>query len=52
MEREGEVVEELIPGFEKENPGAKVEVQQMPWTAGHEKPLKAHVGYSTAVFLK
>ncbi|MCI0446482.1 extracellular solute-binding protein [bacterium] len=47
MGREGEVVKELIPDFEKENPGVKVEVQQMPWTAAHEKLLTAHVGYST-----
>jgi multiple sugar transport system substrate-binding protein len=47
MGREGEVVEELMPGFEKENPAVKVEVQQMPFTAAHEKLLTAHVGYST-----
>ena len=45
--REGEVVAELIPAFERENPGIRVRVQQMPWTAAHEKFLTAHVGNST-----
>jgi len=44
MGREGEVVSELIPAFEKEHPGIKVEVQQIPWTAAHEKLLTAYVG--------
>ena len=33
--------------FERENPGIKVEVQQIPWGAAHEKLLTAHVGRST-----
>jgi multiple sugar transport system substrate-binding protein len=45
--REGEVVAELLPQFERENPGIKVDVQQIPWTAAHEKLLTAHVGEST-----
>ena len=45
--REGEVVSQLIPEFEKRNPGIKVNVQQIPWTAAHEKLLTAHVGEST-----
>jgi multiple sugar transport system substrate-binding protein len=45
--REGEVVAELIPEFERRNPGIHVEVQQMPWTAAHEKLLTAHVGEAT-----
>jgi multiple sugar transport system substrate-binding protein len=45
--REGEVVAELIPEFERRNPGIKVVVQQIPWSAAHEKLLTAHVGDST-----
>ena len=41
--REGEVVAELIPEFERET-GIDVDVQQIPWTAAHEKILTAHVG--------
>ncbi len=47
MGREGEVVSELIPAFEKEHPGIHVEVQQIPWTAAHEKLLTAYVGEAT-----
>lgn len=42
--REGEVAGELIAQFEKENPNIRVRVQQVPWTAAHEKMLTAHVG--------
>lgn len=42
--REGEVVRELIPDFERENPGIRVSVQQIPWTAAHEKLLTGFVG--------
>ncbi|MEO8201393.1 MAG: sugar ABC transporter substrate-binding protein [Gemmatimonadota bacterium] len=42
--REGEVVQELSAGFEREHPGIKVRVQQIPWSAAHEKMLTAHVG--------
>ena len=45
--REGDVVAELIPQFERENPHIRVRVQQIPWTAAHEKLLTAHVGGST-----
>ena len=47
MGREGEVVEELVRDFEREQPGIRVEVQQIPWGAAHEKLLTAHVGNST-----
>lgn len=47
MGREGEVVQELMPDFERENPDIRVVVQQVPWTAAHEKMLTAHVGRST-----
>jgi multiple sugar transport system substrate-binding protein len=47
MGREGEVVQELARGFERENPGIRVRVQQIPWSAAHEKLLTAHVGNAT-----
>jgi multiple sugar transport system substrate-binding protein len=47
MGREGEVVQELVRGFELENPGVRVQVQQIPWSAAHEKLLTAFVGRST-----
>ncbi|MFN2601305.1 MAG: sugar ABC transporter substrate-binding protein [Gemmatimonadaceae bacterium] len=47
MGREGEVVSSLIPGFERAHPGIKVEVQQIPWSAAHEKLLTAYVGDAT-----
>lgn len=45
--REGEVVQQLVPGFEAEYPGVHVRVQQIPWTAAHEKLLTAIVGRAT-----
>ncbi len=45
--REGEVVAELVRGFERERPGARVRVQQIPWSAAHEKLLTAIVGRAT-----
>ncbi|MEO5800479.1 MAG: sugar ABC transporter substrate-binding protein [Gemmatimonadales bacterium] len=45
--REGEVVQELVRGFEREHPGVHVRVQQIPWTAAHEKLLTAIVGRAT-----
>jgi multiple sugar transport system substrate-binding protein len=45
--REGEVVRELLPEFERRNPGIRVQVQQIPWTAAHEKLLTAYVGDAT-----
>ena len=47
MGREGEVVRDLIPEFERRNPGIHVRVQQMPWTAAHEKLLTGFVGDAT-----
>lgn len=47
MGREGEVVSQLIPGFEREHPEIRVEVQQIPWSAAHEKLLTAYVGDAT-----
>jgi len=45
--REGEVVAELAREFEQENPGIVIRVQQIPWTAAHEKLLTAYVGEAT-----
>lgn len=47
MGREGEVVQELCREFEAENPDIRVDVQQIPWSAAHEKLLTAHVGRAT-----
>jgi multiple sugar transport system substrate-binding protein len=44
---EGEIVQNLIPEFERRNPNIHVVVQQIPWTAAHEKLLTAFVGEST-----
>jgi multiple sugar transport system substrate-binding protein len=42
--REGELVRELVPEFERRNPDLRVRVQQIPWSAGHEKLLTAFAG--------
>ncbi len=47
MGNEGERVQSLIKEFERRNPLIKVEVQQIPWTAAHEKLLTAYAGEST-----
>jgi multiple sugar transport system substrate-binding protein len=47
MGREGEVATELVAGFEREHPGVKVRVEQLPWTAAHEKLLTAFAGDAT-----
>ena len=41
MGREGEVIAQLLPEFERANPGIRVQVQQVPWSAAHEKLLTA-----------
>ncbi len=46
MGREGEVVAELVPEFERRNPGIRIQVQQVPWSAAHEKLLTGYVGHS------
>ncbi|MGH8025204.1 MAG: sugar ABC transporter substrate-binding protein [Pseudoxanthomonas sp.] len=46
MGYEGEVVAQLMPEFERQNPGIRVELQQLPWTAAHEKLLTAFAGES------
>jgi len=47
MGREGEVVTALLPEFERTHPGIRVDVQQLPWTAAHEKLLTAFAGDAT-----
>jgi multiple sugar transport system substrate-binding protein len=44
MGREGEVVQQLLPEFERRHPGIRVELQQVPWTVAHEKLLTAFAG--------
>jgi multiple sugar transport system substrate-binding protein len=44
--REGEVVRDLVPEFERAHPDIRVVVQQIPWTAAHEKLLTGFVGGS------
>ncbi|MEO8161345.1 MAG: sugar ABC transporter substrate-binding protein [Arenimonas sp.] len=46
MGYEGEVVAQMLPEFERRNPGIHVELQQQPWTAAHEKLLTAYAGDS------
>lgn len=47
MGREGEVVGELMADFQHEHPGISVRVEQLPWTAAHEKLLTAFAGDAT-----
>ena len=47
MGREGEVVTALLPEFERTHPGIRVDVQQLPWSAAHEKLLTAFAGDAT-----
>ena len=47
MGREGEVAQQMMPEFEAEHPGVHVHVQQIPWTAAHEKLLTAYVGHAS-----
>lgn len=44
--REGEAVQGLIAVFEQEYPEIRVRVQQIPWSAAHEKLLTAFAGDS------
>jgi multiple sugar transport system substrate-binding protein len=44
MGREGEIVAELLPDFHRAHPDIRIEVQQLPWTAAHEKLLTAFAG--------
>ena len=46
MGNEGANVPKLMGAFERANPGLRVEVQPLPWTAAHEKLLTAYAGGS------
>ncbi len=46
MGQEGEQVKALLPDFERRHPGIRVRVQQIPWSAAHEKLLTAYAGDS------
>lgn len=46
MGKEGEVLGELVPEFERTHPNIKVRVQALPWTAAHEKLLTGFAGES------
>lgn len=47
MGAEGENVQQLVREFEQQHPNVDVRVQQIPWTAAHEKLLTAYVGNVT-----
>jgi multiple sugar transport system substrate-binding protein len=44
MGREAEVVVDLLAAFHERHPTVQVRVQQLPWTAAHEKLLTAFAG--------
>jgi multiple sugar transport system substrate-binding protein len=47
MGRESEVAAQLLRAFERENSGLRVQVEQLPWSAAHEKLLTAFAGDAT-----
>jgi multiple sugar transport system substrate-binding protein len=47
MGREGEVVTELLRDFTREHPEIRVRIEQLPWSAAHEKLLTAFAGNAT-----
>nr|WP_246328985.1 extracellular solute-binding protein [Brevundimonas lenta] len=46
MGNEATNVPQILPEFERLNPGIRVEVQALPWTAAHQKLLTAYAGSS------
>ncbi len=46
MGNEATNVSQILPEFERLNPGIKVVVQALPWTAAHSKLLTAYAGSS------
>ncbi|WP_292113175.1 sugar ABC transporter substrate-binding protein [Brevundimonas sp.] len=46
MGNEATHVPQILPEFERRNPGVRVEVQALPWTAAHQKLLTAYAGDS------
>jgi multiple sugar transport system substrate-binding protein len=47
MGSEAEIMAELLAAFEREHPGIRIDVQQLPWSSAHEKLLTAFVGDAT-----
>ena len=47
MGREGAVIAQLLPEFTKLHPDIEVRIQQLPWTAAHQKLLTAFAGEAT-----
>jgi multiple sugar transport system substrate-binding protein len=47
MGREGEVIAQLLPQFRTLHPDIEVKIQQLPWTAAHQKLLTAFAGEAT-----
>lgn len=47
MGREGEVAQQLLAEFVRENPDIRVHIEQLPWSAAHEKLLTAFAGDAT-----
>lgn len=47
MGTEAEYVTSLVPEFEKDNPGIKIDVQQIPWNAAQEKLVTAFASDNT-----
>lgn len=47
MGREGEVAPALLAGFRAEHPEIDLHIEQLPWTAAHEKLLTAFAGDAT-----
>jgi len=47
MGREGEVAGELLKEFQREAPDVPVHIEQLPWSAAHEKLLTAFAGDAT-----
>ncbi|MBY8828399.1 extracellular solute-binding protein [Hephaestia mangrovi] len=46
MGAEGTAIVQLVPGFEKANPGIKVDVEQLPFAEAHQKLLTGFAGDS------
>jgi multiple sugar transport system substrate-binding protein len=47
MGAEGESVRKLLPEFEKQYPGIKINIQMIPWNAAQEKLITAYAGNNT-----
>jgi multiple sugar transport system substrate-binding protein len=47
MGREGEIVRQMLPAFQREHPALRVDLQTLPWTGAHQKLLTAFAGGAT-----